>query len=298
MDIPTRFRISPTPLVSVESMAATRCNGCTLSWCNSFASELAPANISPSAGEHSMSAESATGLACDGRTCSSIDRICDASSAEKNERSGSLQRPRTRHPSREPCSQFALVFSNNCIEKMSRFKSGCASPASLHPRQKDHSQWPFGKPVKHFAFHIDQMFRSVYACAREASRCNCSNIAIELVTERLQVKSPDFISHATRFCRSLQYGKRQMLRPKDKDIKWNVFREGPMWFRVLPLLCLFLLSRASRGQQKAIDVPCDSTLVADSPDWSNWDTFGSGDGCRQSSGVVVGRECRCQEHLE
>jgi len=39
-----------------------------------------------------------------------------------------------------------------------------------------------------------------------------------------------------------------------------------MWFRVLPLLCLFLLSRASRGQQKAIDVPCDSTLVADSPD--------------------------------
>jgi len=38
-----------------------------------------------------------------------------------------------------------------------------------------------------------------------------------------------------------------------------------MWFRVLPLLCLFLLSRASRGQQKAIDVPFDSTLVADSP---------------------------------
>jgi hypothetical protein len=38
-----------------------------------------------------------------------------------------------------------------------------------------------------------------------------------------------------------------------------------MWFRVLPLLCLFLLSQASRSQQKVIDVPFDSTLVAGSP---------------------------------
>jgi hypothetical protein len=41
LDIPTRLRISPTPLFVVESMAATRCNGSTISWCSSFASPLA-----------------------------------------------------------------------------------------------------------------------------------------------------------------------------------------------------------------------------------------------------------------
>jgi len=51
----------------------------------------------------------------------------------------------------------------------------------------------------------------------------------------------------------------------DKGIKWNGFREGGMWFRALTLLCLFLLSQASRGQQKAIDVPFDNTPVAGSP---------------------------------
>src|SRR6266849_1834409 len=67
LEIPTRLRISPTRLFVVESMAATRCNGSTISWCSSFASLLALANVSPSAGEHSMSAEYATGLACGDR---------------------------------------------------------------------------------------------------------------------------------------------------------------------------------------------------------------------------------------
>jgi hypothetical protein len=38
-----------------------------------------------------------------------------------------------------------------------------------------------------------------------------------------------------------------------------------MWLRVLPFLYLLLLSQASRSQQKAIDVPFDSTLLAESP---------------------------------
>jgi hypothetical protein len=37
------------------------------------------------------------------------------------------------------------------------------------------------------------------------------------------------------------------------------------WYRVLPVLCLFLLAQVSRSQQKAIDVPFDDTPVAESP---------------------------------
>ena len=38
-----------------------------------------------------------------------------------------------------------------------------------------------------------------------------------------------------------------------------------MWFRVLPFFCLFFLSQTSRSQQKTIDVPFDSTMVAENP---------------------------------
>lgn len=38
-----------------------------------------------------------------------------------------------------------------------------------------------------------------------------------------------------------------------------------MWLRVLPFLCLFLLSQVSRSQQKEIDVPFDDTTVSGSP---------------------------------
>lgn len=38
-----------------------------------------------------------------------------------------------------------------------------------------------------------------------------------------------------------------------------------MWLRVLPFLCLLLLSQVSRSQQKGIDVPFDNTTVSGSP---------------------------------
>jgi hypothetical protein len=70
-----------------------RCSGSTLSWCNSFASAVAVAKVSPNTEEHSMSIKSATGLAFGGRTCSNFERMSDAACGEKNERSGGRSGP-------------------------------------------------------------------------------------------------------------------------------------------------------------------------------------------------------------
>jgi hypothetical protein len=68
------------------------------------------------------------------------------------------------------CGQFGLVFSNNCLEKLSRFKSAAPlRPASIRARKntrRDLSEyWSNSSPTI-----STQVFQAVYACAKAASR--------------------------------------------------------------------------------------------------------------------------------
>src|SRR5437660_3818638 len=143
----------------MESMAATRCNGSTFSWCNSVASAVAPAKVSPSAEELCMSAESATGLACGGRTRSSVDRISEAVSAEKNERSGGRSGPEL---VTAPANLAASSPWSSRTTASRRWAGSRAAapllPASIRARKttrRDLSEnWSNNSPL-----HLDQVFQ-------------------------------------------------------------------------------------------------------------------------------------------